>query len=423
MLIYIRTFGCAHNQADSEMMAGLLEEAGHELVASQKDAELIIFNSCTVKDSSQKRFIDEVKKAATEKLVVIAGCVPQADPNNDELKPFSVVGVKQLHKVVDVVEKTAQGKLVKENARTPKNPPLVTPIRRRNPFIEIIPVNSGCLGKCTFCKTKHARGRLSSYHHEEILEKARLAIAAGAKELWLTSEDLGAYGRDINTNIVEIGKKVLDLEGEFRVRLGMANPPLILDIVDGIIELLQHTKCYKFLHIPVQSGSNKVLENMRREYLVEEFEELVNKIKKEIPDITIATDIIVGFPGETEEDHKATMKLLKKYEFPVVNISKFYARPDTPAAKMKPVQTKLAKERSKEIHEWFESLNPHEYLVGQTVRVLFTERNEKYPDQIIGHTPNYREVVLKKGIVALGEFAEVKIESTERFFLRGLVEK
>ncbi|MBR9703355.1 tRNA (N(6)-L-threonylcarbamoyladenosine(37)-C(2))-methylthiotransferase [Candidatus Woesearchaeota archaeon] len=423
MHIYIRTFGCAHNQADSEMMAGLLEEAGHELVESPEEADLVLFNSCTVKDSSQKRFIDEVKKVTAEKPVVIAGCVPQADKNNDELKQFSVVGVKQLHKVVEVVEKTAQGEIVKENAQTPKNPPLVTPVRRRNPYIEIVPVNSGCLGKCTFCKTKHARGHLSSYHPEDILEKARRAIAAGAKELWLTSEDLGAYGRDIDTNIVELGKKVLNLEGEFRVRLGMANPPLMLDIVDGIIELLKHPKCYKFLHIPVQSGSNKVLENMRREYLVEEFEELVDKIRSAIHHITIATDIIVGFPGETEEDHKETMKLLKKYEFPVVNISKFYARPDTPAAKMKPVQTKLTKERSKEIHEWFESLNPHEYLVGQTVRVLFTEHNEKYPEQIIGHTPNYREVVLKKGGVALGEFAEVNIESAERFFLRGIVEK
>lgn len=411
MKIFIRTFGCAHNQADSEMMAGQLEKAGHSLVKNEQEADLVLFNSCTVKDPSQKRFLHEVEQAQKQRKVVVAGCVPQGDPNNQAFSGVSAVGTKQIHKVVDVVERTAKGEVVQELTKTITNAPLLLPTKRRNPLIEIIPVNSGCLGRCTFCKTKHARGHLSSWSEEEIVTKAERAISQGVKELWLTSEDLGAYGRDIGTTIVSLAKKLLILKGDFKIRLGMANPPLMFDCIEGLIEVLQHPKCYRFIHIPLQAGSNRVLDAMQREYHVEEFEELVTQLKATIPDITIATDIIVGFPGETEEDFNQTMRVLEKHKFPVVNSSKFYARPGTPAAQMQPVQTHVIKQRSQRLHEWIESQNPYAELKGEC-EVLFTARGRN--GSVLGRSPNYLQVSAKETSL-LGKKANITIEKTDRF--------
>ncbi len=411
MKIFIRTFGCAHNQADSEMMAGQLEEAGHHLVTKEEEADLVLFNSCTVKDPSQKRFFHEVQEAQKRKKVVVAGCVPQGEPNNNALKNISAIGTKQIHKVVAVVEKTAQGETVQELKKTPINAPLLLPTKRNNPLIEIIPVNSGCLGRCTFCKTKHARGHLSSWQEEEIITKAKNALSQGVKELWLTSEDLGAYGRDIGTNIVSLAQQLLNLPGDFKIRLGMANPPLMFDCIEGLIEVLKHPKCYKFIHIPLQSGSNKVLDAMKREYHVEKFEELVTRLKTAIPTITIATDVIVGFPGETQEDFEATMRVLEKYKFPVVNSSKFYARPGTPAAQMKPVQTHIVKERSQRLHQWIESQNPYSHLQGEC-EVLFTGKGKT--GAVLGRSSNYLQISTKDQSL-LGKKAIVNITSSNRY--------
>lgn len=411
MKVFIRTFGCAHNQADSEMMAGQLEKAGHSLTKNEKEADLILFNSCTVKDPSQKRFLHEVEQAQKEKKVVVAGCVPQGDPNNPAFANISAIGTKQIHKVVEVVEKTAKGETTQELKKTMTNAPLLLPTKRRNPLVEIIPVNSGCLGRCTFCKTKHARGHLSSWSHEDIITKAERAIEQGVKELWLTSEDLGAYGRDRGTNIVALVKELLELPGEFKLRLGMANPPLMFDCIEGLIEVLQHPKCYRFIHIPLQAGSDRVLDAMQREYHVEEFEELVTRLKAAIPDITIATDIIVGFPGETDEDFEKTMQVLEKYKFPVVNSSKFYSRPGTPAAQMQPVQTHIVKQRSQRLHEWIESQNPYTELKGEC-EVLFTSRGRN--NTILGRSPNYLQVS-SNNTNLLGKTATVHIERTDRF--------
>lgn len=414
MKIFIRTFGCAHNQADSEAMAGLLEAAMHIIVENKEESDLIIINSCTVKDPSQKRFIHEVQTAG--KPVILAGCVPQGDPSNKDLQDISAVGVKQIHKIVEVVERTYNGEIIRL-LNPGKNPPLLMPVRRKNPLIEIIPVNSGCLGKCTYCKTKHARGHLLSYRPEEIIEKARIGLEAGVKEIWLTSEDLGAYGIDIGTNISSIAKKILDLPYKFKLRLGMANPPYMKNQIKELISVLNHPKCYKFIHIPVQSGSNTVLERMQREYNIEEFCSLVDALIAGIPGISIATDIIVGFPGETDNEFLETMDLIKKYNFPVVNISKFYARPGTPAARMKPVDTKIVKARSELLTRYCEKLNPNITLEGTTEEILFTDRGKD--NTLIGHTSNYREVIIPKGVIKAGEFVNIKLEKAHRYYLEG----
>jgi threonylcarbamoyladenosine tRNA methylthiotransferase CDKAL1 len=171
---------------------------------------------------------------------------------------------------------------------------------RKNNLVEIIPLSTGCLGSCTYCKTRHARGKLGSYDPNAIVERAKQAIEEGVMEIWLTSEDTGAYGRDINTNLPDLLRSIVAVMPDHcMLRLGMTNPPYILEHLRAIGDIMKHPRVYQFLHVPVQSGSNEVLDKMNREYTVEEFNEVCDYLTGEMPNMTLATDIICGFPLET----------------------------------------------------------------------------------------------------------------------------
>ncbi|KAH7646890.1 transmembrane protein [Cryptosporidium bovis] len=438
--IMIKNFGCNHNRSDSESMAGLLSEYGYTIVEDLELCDLIVINSCTVKGPSQDSCMNSIESAKSkEKHIIVTGCVPQADINLEFLKDVSILGVKYIHRIVEVVELTLQGNVVslipeKESKSLgyvidPLEialPPLMLPKVRKNPYIEIITVSVGCLGNCTYCKTKQSRGELGSYQIETILERVKKSLGEGIKQFWLTSEDIGAYGKDIGTNLSVLLREILKiLPQDTMLRIGMTNPPYILDQVDEIVEILKHPNVFEFLHIPVQSGSNKILNAMRRDYSVEDFCLLVDSILRDIPLATIATDIICGFPGESENDHLETVNLIKKYRFPVINISKFYPRPGTPAAKMKPVQNGVSKSRSLEVTTIFQSFNHNEYIFeslpqDKIVRVWFIENSEK-SDHTIGHTKHYNKVLVARNDDLLGRSARVRITSAQKWHLEGIV--
>ena len=331
--IYIKTFGCSHNASDSEYMAGILSSQGYEIVPSLELSDLTIINSCTVKSPSQAAFLNSVIKSKNfNKKLVVGGCVPQAERNLPGLENVSIVGVSQIDKIDYIVEKTLEGNVVRFLSNK-SLPSLLLPKIRRNKYIEIIPISQGCLGSCTYCKTKQARGKLISYPIQHIVQACKHAWENNAKELWITSEDTGVYGRDIGTNLPNLLIEILkEIPSDVMIRIGMANPPYILENVNNMIKVLNHPNVYSFIHIPVQSGSNAVLDKMLREYTIEEFSFLCDKFIEGVPNITIATDIICGFPTETKENFEETLNLVEKYKFPVINISQFYPRPGTVAA-------------------------------------------------------------------------------------------
>lgn len=239
--------------------------------------------------------------------------------------------------MVEVVEEALKGHRVKLLAKKDL-PALDLPKIRKNALVEIIPLSTGCLGSCTYCKTRHARGKLGSYDPDAIVERARQAIAEGVMEIWLTSEDTGAYGRDIDTDLPTLLKSIISIMPDHvMLRLGMTNPPFILEHLQAMADIMNHPRVYAFLHVPVQSGSNPVLDKMNREYTVEEFSEVCDFLIAQVENMTLATDIICGFPTEDEEMHLETCRLVEKYKFPVLNISQFYPRPGTVAAKWKKV--------------------------------------------------------------------------------------
>uniref|UniRef100_A0A0G4GDV1 Threonylcarbamoyladenosine tRNA methylthiotransferase n=1 Tax=Chromera velia CCMP2878 TaxID=1169474 RepID=A0A0G4GDV1_9ALVE len=415
--VHVRTFGCSHNTSDGEFMMGQLAAYGYSLVDSLDDADVVVLNSCTVKNPSQDAFMTLVKRAEGLQVpVVAAGCVPQADRALPGLENVSVIGVTQIDRITEVVEEALRGNIIRLLGKK-KLPSLDLPKIRRNPFVEIIPLSTGCLGACTYCKTRHARGKLGSYASGEILNRVQRAIAEGVQQIWLTSEDTGAYGLDIGTDIVELLEKVVEsLPPHAMLRLGMTNPPYMLKHAEALARILQHDRVFEFLHVPVQSGSDPVLDAMKREYTVGDFDLLVGTLRKHAGDVTIATDIICGFPGETEEDHKASLELIERHRFPILNISQFYARPGTPAASMKRVHSREVKRRSREVTQLFESYSTNEGRVGKVYKVWFSETSSKSP-HTVGHTKQFVKVLVDRDDSLLGQSRLVRVDAVSKWHL------
>ena len=420
--VHIKTYGCSHNASDSEYMMGLLYEYGYDIVDNVKNSDICIINSCTVKSPSQAAFINYVTKSKEyNKPVIVAGCVPQAERNLKGLENCSIVGVNQIDRIVEVVEETLKGNIVKLLAKK-ELPSLDLPKIRRNSMIEIVPINQGCLGSCTYCKTKQARGKLVSYLPEAIIKACKKAWNNGAKEIWITSEDTGVYGRDIGTNLPNLMIKILkDIPPDVMIRIGMSNPPYIMEHVEKMCKILTHPNVYSFIHIPVQSGSNHVLDKMLREYKIEEFEYLCDYFLNHIDDITISTDIICGFPTETKEDFDETLNLVEKYKFKVINISQFFPRPGTVAAKWKKVDTKEVHKRSRNLAELFKSYPNYDYLLNTEQRVWLHEDKEepKNKDMYVGHTKSYVKVLVPKEKDILGKEILVKVTKVFKWHVVG----
>lgn len=417
MKIFIRTFGCTLNQSDSEVMAGLLVKAGYELVSDLKKAELILFNTCTVKDRPEKRFFSELQKAlGMKKKVVVAGCIPQAEPKNELLKKVSIVGVRNLGMIADVVDEAKKGNIVRLLDFN-NNPRLNLPKVRKNSAVEIIPIAAGCLGDCSYCKTRFARGKLFSYDARAIKQQLEAALAEGIKEIWLTSQDCGAYGKDINSSLPVLLNELLSvkMKPDVRIRLGMLNPNYALEFLDKLVSILKHPNMFKFAHLPVQSGSNRILKLMNRKYKVEDFVKIVKKLRKEIPMITIATDIICGFPDENEDDFKKTYELLEKLKIPVVNITKFCPRKGTPAFRMPKLNTKIVKKRSKQLAELQARVVGNKEWLGWEGKIIIDEIGKD--GSVVGRNDYYKPVVVKNPKLKLGSVVEVKVKNTKQHYL------
>eukprot|EP00913_Durusdinium_trenchii_P029694 g27831.t1 len=375
--IFVKTYGCAHNNSDSEFMMGLLQSYGYCFTESWQEADCLVVNSCTVKGPSQDSSVNLVKAARDHgKAVVLAGCVPTADGGlAKSLEGVSMLGVSQLDRVVEVVEQSLQGHQV------------------------------------------------SLLNHRSSMPSLDLpkAVAEGVSEIWLTSEDTGAYGIDIGSNIASLLHRVADaLPSHVMLKLGMTNPPYMLAHIDAVAEVLRRPNVFEYLHVPVQSGSDAVLRAMVREYTRADFERLVDGLRSQVPDLFIGTDVICGFPAEGEEDHQTTMDLVKKYCFPMLNISQFYPRPNTAAARLKRLPGQVVKARSTEMTQLFESYKTWDHLAGQTMRVWFSETDERR-GQTVGHTKGYAKVVVKRDDKLLGNSAMVHLHSATKWHVDGMV--
>ena len=405
--LFVKTYGCTLNKKDTENV--VKEHNFTEEFSEIKKADYIFINTCGVKEQTQTKILNFLKKLNENKIpqekIIIFGCLVNIDkealvsemPN---AKYFKVSEKEKIECIINNVENNKSSN--KKNTQT-------------------IILSNGCLGNCYYCAVKFARGKLESKPIEKIIKEIEYSVnEEKSKEILLTSQDNGCYGFDINENLNTLLKKIIEIKGDFKIRVGMANPQHLKIIINELIEIYKNEKIYKFLHIPIQSGSNKILKEMNRYYTIEDVYDIIEKFKKEIPDISIGTDIIVGYPTETENDFQETIDFIKKIKPNFINLSRFGMRKNIEAKKYKDLISRTKKERSRKVTKIFEDylLDKNKEEIGKEKEIIITEigKNNKY----IGKTNNYLSVVIDEN-VKIGQKVKVKIIDADKYNLKGTI--
>jgi threonylcarbamoyladenosine tRNA methylthiotransferase CDKAL1 len=353
--VWMEAYGCSASMADSEMISGLLKEAGYEIATKQSESALNVIVTCSVKDTTEHRMVSRIKTMTKSgKPLIVAGCLPKADRTKVESlsSSASLLGPSCIDKAPDAARLALAGSRLVALKDSPVDKVNI-PRLRLNPVVSIVEIASGCMSECTFCQTKIAKGGLRSYRIGDIMRQIKSDIKSGCKEVWLSSTDNGCYGRDMDTNLAELLKECCSIEGSFKIRVGMMNPMYLPAILDRMVSLFrENDKLFKFLHIPVQSGSDRVLKKMKRGHSSKTFIDAVHAFRAQIPEMTISTDIIAGFPSETEDDFQETVELLETSQPDIVNISRYAARPGTEAYRWKGIRvnSQVSKKRSECLH-------------------------------------------------------------------------
>jgi MiaB-like tRNA modifying enzyme len=408
--VYIKSFGCPTNLADGETIAGCLSRASFDVVEETHNADILIYNTCAVKSPTENRMIDILRKAPRAKRLVVTGCLPLINLERliAEVDFDGVVGPAPGARIVDVVRRVDHGEKVVALVKDSK-PSLGLPKVPINSVTGIIPINYGCLGMCSYCCVLFARGRLRSYSVKEIVERVEYDLASGAKEIWLTSQDTACYGKDATTNLADLMRRICEIKGRFFVRVGMMTPNQALEILDDLIEAYKNEKIFKFLHLPVQSGDDEVLRLMNRFYTVDDFKKIIYAFREEIPRITVATDVICGFPGESREAFEKTIKLTKYIQPDVVNISKFFPRPRTPAKKMMFLTPQEGKRRSRKMAELSKkiSFDKNKAWINWKGTVVFDEKGKE--NSWVGRNFTYKPMVTKTSKNLRGKFLKIRV--------------
>jgi len=434
---YIETYGCSANQNNSEILAGILSRAGFIITNNLEIADIIILNTCIVKSKTEskikRRIQDLMKDAKTKKLMIITGCMPETDAK--KLKKLNenaiFLGTHHFKDILNLIRDYQENKLdwkkQAEYLSEASEIKLNLPKKPQNSLISIHQISEGCLGECSFCKTRLAKGGLFSYPKEEILKSIESDLQNGAKEIWITSQDNAAYGLDKNKHeLPELLKEILALKHRFRLRLGMMDPNNVLPILKELIEVYKaNPKIFKFIHIPIQSASNRIVKNMNRFYTIEQAEKIIDEFRKEIPDIMIATDIIVGYPTETQEDHEKNLEFLNSFKPDVLNLSKFSSHKQTPAGKLKQLPKNIVSKRASELmkeHLRTAKENKQKFL-KKTVKIIIEEKLPESDNLFRGHDENYNIVIVKCGKEMLGKEVDAEITSIGAHNLVGKLQR
>jgi len=419
--IYIQTHGCSANFAESEAMTGLLTKAKFNIVDNMENSDVNIINICTVKGNATA--LKEIRKFTEQfpdKKLIVAGCItkdiiPQVRKINQEA---CLVNTHNIHRIVEAIEESLQGNVLEALTQERVNKADLLKLRT-NKVIGITPIASGCADFCAYCSVKLIKGNIFSYPEAHVVKEVERNVKQGCKEIWLTSQDNGAYGLDTGKRkLVNLLNEILDkVEGNYKIRLGMINPGHVISMINELTQIYQDERMFKFLHIPAESGNNEVLGKMRRKYNVHEFKETINKFKRYVKDITIATDIIVGFPTETELQFQDSLHLIQEIKPDVLNISRFSPRPHTLAARMKQLPSNIKKERSKILTELYinTALKQNKKWLGWKGMIIIDEVGKD--NTWVGRNFAYKPVIIK-GNFNFGDEVNVKIKDASAYDLK-----
>ena len=412
MKVRVETYGCTMNQGEGAELASTLAALGHEVVDDPSDADLVVLNTCTVIKETENRMLRRMAELSGQrKKLIVVGCMASVQPDDivRHAPNALIMAPRDYPSFASVVERNF--------GRGETSP--ITVLEAQ--VTAVLPVAQGCIGACSYCITRFARGTLSSYPAEDIVTAAYSALRSGARELLVTAQDTACYGFDLGTDLSALLEAITMLPGEFKVRVGMMNPDNLGRIIDRFVPSWTAPKVYQFIHLPVQSGSVAVLEAMNRGYVPEEFENLVLRLRTASPSMVLSTDVITGFPGETEDDHRATVELLTRVRPDIVNVTRFSPRQGTPAARsMNQVPGWVSKERSRELSKLRLELSArvNAALVGRREKVMVTEEGKNGTS--IARTPSYKPIVLP-GRLVMGAVLEIEITDSAPTHLFGRV--
>lgn len=417
--IWVEAYGCSASFSDSEMISGLIVNGGHTLAENPDDSDLSVIVTCSVKDATASKMIHRIKESNSKPLVV-AGCLPKAEKDTVEkfAENASLLGPNSIGKTLQVIQSTLDGKklIALEDSDISK---VGLPKIRLNPAVGIVEIASGCMSECTFCQTKLSKGDLQSYRVGDIVRQVKTEISDGCSEVWLTSTDNGCYGFDIDSDLPELINSVVEIPDKFFVRVGMMNPMYMPRIRDNLLKSFESSKVFKFLHVPVQSGSDKVLNDMKRGHTASTFRDVVNQFREKFGKFTISTDVIVGFPTETEEDFEMTMNLLRETKPDIVNLSRYSQRPGTDAAEMIQIDVAEVKRRSKIAYELISDISRenNQKWVGWKGQVLF---DEEFENQVRGRNFAYKPIFVNEE-PKIGQISSVEITEATNHSLIGRI--
>lgn len=417
--IWVESYGCSASFADAEMISGMIVNGGHTLASSSRDSDLNLIVTCSVKDVTANKMVNRIKRLKSKPLIV-AGCLAKAEPKTVERfsSGASMMGPNSIGKTLQIINHALVGKRDVELEDTDVTKTGLPKVRL-NPVVGIVEIASGCMSDCTFCQTKLAKGDLKSYRIGDIVRQVTEEVRDGCKEIWLTSTDNGCYGLDIGTTLPRLVEEVSEIPGDFRIRVGMMNPMYMPRIKNDLLESFESDKVYKFLHVPVQSGSDRVLHEMKRGHTEATFRDLVKKFRKKFEKFTISTDVIVGFPTETESDFEQTLSLLKETRPDIVNLSRYSQRPGTKAADMDQIDVSEVKRRSKIVFDMMNKIatDNNRQWIGWEGEVLF---NEQTDEQIRGRNFAYKSVFVED-MVSVGQKRQVRITRATNHGLYGII--
>lgn len=415
----ILTLGCKVNQYESEAMSELFEKEGYTQVENEDYSDVYIVNTCTVtnlSDRKSRQFIRRAKRQNQNSIVAVVGCYSQVSP--DEVKNIEgvdvVIGTTDRNRIVNLVEEAKSGtkinivrdlKNVREFANT-------TNFDSNNRTRAYMKVQDGCNRFCTYCIIPYARGPIRSRDIEDAVDEAEVLADSGFKEIILTGIHIGSFGKDKgDKRLIDLIEQIAQVDGIERIRLSSVEPNIIDD--DFMKRAVATNKLCDHFHLSLQSGSNKVLKAMNRHYTREEYIKKTNIIKKYMPMAGLTTDIIVGFPGETEEDFEDSVSIVKEVGFSKIHVFKYSKRKNTPAAKMNnQVDGNIKKKRSDKLikvgeiySEKFKRLN-----MNIPKSVLFEEQHD---NEYYGYTTNYIRVKAKSDVDLTNKIKQVEILDTE----------
>lgn len=428
----ITTFGCQMNEHDSERISFILEDLGYTYEEDRKKADFILFNTCLVRENAELKLygqvssLKKIKEAHPEKIIAVSGCMMQTEVARqviiDKHREVDIIfGTKNINSLADLIFRYLEtGERVVDISTDNVKDDFVK-YNTPNHFQAYVNIMTGCDNFCSYCIVPESRGREESRRPSSIIEEVEYLVGQGYKEVTLLGQNVNSYGNkaDFDQTFPELLERVAQIPNLKRLRFTTSHPK---DLSDDLIKVIKRNdNICKYFHLPLQSGSDKVLKDMNRKYTQEKYLERVSKLREEIPEIAISTDIIVGYPTETEEDFEKTLDVCRKVGYDTAFTFKYSPRPKTRAAKLTPIDDDIVQDRFDRLLDVLYPIfyEKNKTYIGKTVEVLLESESKNNPEVLTGRTDDYKLVHVKADKDMIGEIVKVKITDNTSFTISG----